>query len=205
MQSLLVILLGYLLGSVSWAYVIGRLIGKIDIREAGDGHISAAALRKRLGLAATITSGFLDFCMGALAIIIARALNEPQIIVMVTGLAAMTGHNWSLFLKFQGGLGASIIQGVLAVLVFWPFAIGALLALISQRIIRKTGVSTVIWVVTVTLVLIIQNLFLHQNHSPDLIIYPLVLILPMYLKRFQIGHMTLNDYVTSHLRWLPKG
>lgn len=199
-QSLLVILLGYLLGSVSWAYIIGRLFGKFDVREAGDGHISAASLHKRLGLPATMLSGCLDFCMGVLAVVIARALNESQMVVMLAGFAAMLGHNWSLFLKFQGGQGASIIQGVLAVMVLRPFIIGGLLALVSQRIIKKTGVSTIVWVASVTLILLIQNLLGHESYSMLFIVYPLLLLLPMGLKRFQISHMSLNSYVTSHLQ-----
>jgi len=199
-QSVLVILLGYLLGSISWAYIIGRLFGKFDIRELGDGHISAAALRKRIGLWATMTAGCLDFCMGVLAVVIPGVLHESQIIIMLAGFAAMLGHNWSLFLKFQGGQGASIIQGVLAVMALRPFVIGGILALISQRITRKNGVSTVVWVVAVTLILLVQNLLGNQDHSRLFIIYPLVLLLPMGLKRFQISHVSLNDYVTSRFR-----
>jgi glycerol-3-phosphate acyltransferase PlsY len=136
--------------------------------------------------------------MGVFTILIAGALSDSEVIVIAAGLAAMVGHNWSVFLKFRGGLGASIIQGVLAALVFWPFAIGAGLALISVRILRKTGISTFIWVAAVALVLLGQNLFFNHGNSPALILYPFVLLLPMLLKRFQVSGQVFKTLARTH-------
>ena len=179
--SLLLVPLGYLLGSIPSAYIIGRLVGNVDIQREGDGRISAASVYRRLGSTPYLMVILMDVSKGALTILIAKMLTESLILILITGFAVVIGHNWSIFLKFKGGLGATVIYGVLASLVFWQFLIGSAIAAIPFLATRKSGVSTGILVIAVCIVLLIQNL------PPILVIYPIILILPMVLKRFQIS------------------
>ncbi|GAI40766.1 unnamed protein product, partial [marine sediment metagenome] len=59
-----------------------------------------------------------------MAVIVAQALNAPLIVVLLAGLAAVAGHNWSIFMGFKGGQGLAPAFGALASLVFWQFFIG---------------------------------------------------------------------------------
>jgi len=184
--SFLAVPFGYLLGSVPSAYIIGRLMGHTDMRTEGDGHISAAAVHRRVGRVVYVLVVFMDIGLGALAIIFARMLTDSEIIILIAGFAAVVGHNWSVFLKFKGGLGATTIGGVLAAVMLWQLLIGLGIAAIVVLATRKSGVSTGICIVVVTIILLIQFLLQLHGISPILVPYPVALILLMLLKRFQI-------------------
>jgi glycerol-3-phosphate acyltransferase PlsY len=132
----LVILIGYFLGSIPTAYIAGhRLRGK-DIRQMGDKNSGAANAYRELGSTAGIIVGVADATKGAVAVIIARAGNMSEAVVLLTGLAAVIGHNWPVFLGFRGGRGVSTTIGILLVLVTVPMlilAIPTLLILIWKR------------------------------------------------------------------------
>jgi glycerol-3-phosphate acyltransferase PlsY len=169
------------LGSIPSAYIIGRLMGKIDVRQEGDGRISASAVHKRLGVVPFVLVVIMDVGEGVLAVLIAGMLTESLLVVLIAGFAAVVGHNWSVFLKFKGGLGATTIYGVLVCLVWWQFLAVAAVASILFLIIRKPGLSTAVLIIALSMVLLVQK-------SPlILVIYPLVLILLMVLKRFQVS------------------
>lgn len=99
------VILGYLLGSIPSAYIVGRLVGKIDVREEGDGRISASVVHRKLGLLPFLLVVVMDVVKGAIAVIIAGLLTDSLIVVLLSGFAAVLGHNWSVFLKFKGGVG----------------------------------------------------------------------------------------------------
>ena len=177
------VVLGYLIGSIPSAYVIGRLMGKIDVRQEGDGRISAAAVHRKLGVVPFVLVVVMDVGAGVLSILIAKMLTESQLAVLIAGFAAVVGHNWSVFLKFKGGLGATTIYGVLVSLVWWQFLVVAAVAftifLITKR--KKPGLMTAVLIVALSALLFVQKLPL------ILVIYPFVLITLMLLKRFQVS------------------
>ena len=119
----LIVLLGYLLGSIPTAYVAGRLLKGRNIWQMGDGNVGAANAFRQLGAKAGIGVFFVDVGKGALAILIAQAANIPLVAVLLTGAAAIVGHNWSVFIGFRGGRGESTGIGVLLTLVTQPVLI----------------------------------------------------------------------------------
>ena len=195
--SFLAIPIGYLLGSTPSAYIIGRLIGKTDMRTEGDGRISAAAIKKRLGFLPFLLVVVMDVSKGILATVIAKLLINsttvddlpigPLLIVLATGFIAVIGHCWSPFLKFQGGLGATVIYGVLGGILLYPQELIALVVgAITLVATRKSGISTGVIIGTLFIVLLVQKLIWTPEMSPILIAYPLILILFMIAKRFQV-------------------
>ena len=191
--SFLALPTGYLLGSIPTTYIIGRLVGKIDMRTEGDGHISAAAIYRRLGRIPYLLVVLIDASKGALAMLIASMFTESTVIILATGLAAVIGHCWSVFLKFKGGLGATVIGGVLASTILHQFLIGMGIAGIVFLIKRKPGLCTGIVIVVTSIVLLIQG------QPPILIIYPIILIMCMVIKRFQVNreHNTIAQEQTT--------
>jgi glycerol-3-phosphate acyltransferase PlsY len=183
LNEVIAVVLGYLIGSIPSAYIIGRLVGKIDLRQEGDGRISAAAVHRKLGVVPFVSVVIMDVGVGVLAVLIAKMLTDSQLAVLVAGFAAVAGHNWSVFLKFRGGLGATTICGVLVTLVWWQFLVVAAavftLFLIMKR--KKSGLMTAILIVALSILLFIQKAPL------ILVIYPFILIMLMLLKRFQIS------------------
>jgi glycerol-3-phosphate acyltransferase PlsY len=107
------VIIGYLIGAIPSAYVAGRLVRGLDIRELGDGNMGAANAFHQLGARAGIAVGIVDIGKGAAAILIAEALTVPLPAVLLTGLAAVSGHNWPIFLRFRGGRGEATTIGTL--------------------------------------------------------------------------------------------
>ena len=138
-MSWLIILMGYLLGSVPTAYLAGRMAGK-DIRQVGDLNVGAQNAFRQLGPAIGIGVGLIDFGKGALAVLIARAAGMPQMVVFLAGAAAVAGHNWPVFLGFRGGRGESTTIGILYVLIPIPSIIVTVPAMITLALTRN-----VIW------------------------------------------------------------
>ena len=132
----LIIILGYLLGSIPTAYIVGHILKGVDIRQIGDENMGAANTFRQLSAKAGVTVGLIDAGKGALAILIAQAANLPQVAVLFTGAAAVVGHNWPVFIGFRGGRGECATIGVLLTVITQPMLIvagPAVLALLIKR------------------------------------------------------------------------
>jgi glycerol-3-phosphate acyltransferase PlsY len=132
----LIIILGYFLGSVPTAYIAGRILRGVDIRQIGDENVGAANAFRQLGPKTGVTVGLVDAGKGALVILIAQVASIPQIAVLFAGVAAVIGHNWPVFIGFRGGRGESTTIGVLLTLLPQPMLIvagPAVLVLLIRR------------------------------------------------------------------------
>jgi len=140
----LIIVLGYLLGAIPTAYIAGHASKGVDIRQVGDGNVGAANAFRQLSAGTGITVGIIDAGKGALAILIAQAVNLPQIAILATGIAAVIGHNWPVFIGFRGGRGESTAIGVLLAVVTQPMLIVAGPALLTLFISRNVILASAI-------------------------------------------------------------
>jgi glycerol-3-phosphate acyltransferase PlsY len=183
---LLVIAIAYLLGSIPSAYIVGRLLKGLDIREVGDGRIGMANTYRRVGIVGAIIVGLMDLTKGAMAVLLAQKLGLHLSIVLLAGLTAVVGHNWSVFLHFKGGKGALTTYGVLLALgliywMYWQFiivvSIAGILTLITL-ITHKSGLSTGIMLCFLALL----NLLTITDNRIWLSIFPILISLPMVLK-----------------------
>jgi len=117
MKSALIIIGCYLLGSIPFGYIVGKLFKKIDIREFGSGNIGATNVLRILGpsLASFVVIG--DIGKGILSIFLVRFFNIDNLLIFtIAGLAVICGHDWSLFLGFKGGKGIATTFGVVLAL-----------------------------------------------------------------------------------------
>jgi acyl phosphate:glycerol-3-phosphate acyltransferase len=119
----LVVLLGYFLGALPTAFIAGHTVRNKDIRQIGDKNAGAANAYRELGPVAGVVVGIVDAVKGALVILIAQTWHMSEPVVLFTGLAAVIGHNWPVFLGFRGGRGVSTTLGILFVLVTVPMLI----------------------------------------------------------------------------------
>ena len=122
MDTIVAVIIGYLLGSIPFAYIAGRLKKGVDIRQVGGRNMGALNVMHEVGMAAGYAVWVADTGKGVLAVYIARWLGLDMVWVFVAGFAAVAGHNWPLFLKFRGGKGGATIMGVLLALVPREFA-----------------------------------------------------------------------------------
>lgn len=119
LAAVLIVLGSYLIGAVPVAYLTGRLLGGVDIRERGSGNVGASNVWQTVSRAAVVPVGLAEIGQGALGILIAKAADQELSVQVLAGLAAVAGHNWSPFLRFAGGRGVGHAIGFLAVLS-WP-------------------------------------------------------------------------------------
>jgi|UniRef100_A0A7C3V651 glycerol-3-phosphate acyltransferase PlsY len=113
--------LAYLLGSVPTGLLVARLMGGPDPRQAGSGNLGAANLYRLLGRNAGVFTFLGDALKGAVPVFLAVYWLTPlgawyDSAVAGVGLAAVLGHIFSVFLKFQGGKAVATAFGVIAVL-----------------------------------------------------------------------------------------
>jgi len=117
MKITLIIISCYLLGSIPFGYIVGKLFKKVDIREFGSGNIGATNALRILGplLASFVVIG--DIGKGIFSIYLVQYFNIDNLLILtIAGLAVICGHDWSLFLGFKGGKGIATTFGVVFVL-----------------------------------------------------------------------------------------
>jgi acyl phosphate:glycerol-3-phosphate acyltransferase len=109
------ILVSYLIGSIPTAYIFGRLIKGIDIRQHGSGNVGATNAFRILGKGPGTVVLLIDILKGALVTSLVADLfgmTDPLARVFL-GLVVVCGHNWTVFLNFKGGKGIATSLGVL--------------------------------------------------------------------------------------------
>ncbi|MFO7772459.1 MAG: glycerol-3-phosphate acyltransferase [Dehalococcoidia bacterium] len=129
-----VVIVSYLLGSIPSAYIAGRVLKGIDIRNYGDGHVGALNADRHLGRAAGAAVSAADIGKGYLAIWLAiwlvRSLGLEPVepvdpVVLLSGLAVVAGHCWPIYIGFRGGGGQATTVGVFFALIPWAMLITA--------------------------------------------------------------------------------
>jgi len=118
-KFILLIIGAYLLGSVPAAYLIAKWTRGIDIRQYGSGNVGAsnvlAIVSKRWSMPVTV----FDLVKGMVAVYVAKLIGLEAYQQVIVGIAAIVGHNWSVFLRFSGGRGALTTIGVVVALTPW--------------------------------------------------------------------------------------
>jgi acyl phosphate:glycerol-3-phosphate acyltransferase len=144
---LTVILIGYLLGSISFSYLIAKKVKKVDIRQHGSGNAGATNTLRVLGVGPAVTVLLLDVLKGIVAVWLALFLAPDQsgIFPAMAGLAAILGHNWPLYYGFRGGKGVATTIGVIATLVFFPALFAGIIAIISIVLTRYVSLGSLLF------------------------------------------------------------
>ncbi len=113
----------YLLGSVSWSYLIVRAVQGLDVRTVGSGNAGATNVLRAAGKGAGIAVLLLDVAKGAAAVVGARALGGSAGVAGIAGVAVVVGHVYPLFLGFRGGKGVATSAGAMAALAPLPLVL----------------------------------------------------------------------------------
>jgi glycerol-3-phosphate acyltransferase PlsY len=122
------VVIAYLLGSIPFGLIIGKLKGGVDIREHGSGKTGATNVMRTVGTKLGVLTLVLDVVKAAVAVGVAAILVDrgagfftvggmtvywQQVAQVVAGLAAVAGHNWPVFARFKGGRGVTAYFGTL--------------------------------------------------------------------------------------------
>jgi glycerol-3-phosphate acyltransferase PlsY len=112
MTYALLIIFAYLLGSVPFGLLLGRIFADVDIREFGSKNIGATNVNRILGRKLGAATLLADVLKGLLPVLLARLLGETPIEQLWVGFAAFAGHIFPIYLKFRGGKGVATALGV---------------------------------------------------------------------------------------------
>src|SRR5438445_2958523 len=122
-MPLAVIVLSYLIGAIPTGLLVVRLLAGEDIRRHGSGNIGTVNVLRVAGPGTAAVVLAVDILKGIVPVLLALRLGFAPWTVVLCGLAAIMGHNWSVFLGFQGGKGIATSFGVLVALSWQSAAV----------------------------------------------------------------------------------
>jgi glycerol-3-phosphate acyltransferase PlsY len=147
LSSLLLLAIGYLLGSMPNGYVAGRWLKGIDLRQCGSGSTGATNVLRNVGKGPALVVFLLDVGKGALAVLLAKSFGLNDWVQVLAGLAALAGHIWPVWLGWKGGKAVATGLGMFLGLA-WPVGLacfGLFMAVISlSRIVSLSSVVAAI-------------------------------------------------------------
>lgn len=175
--STLAILTGYLLGSIPSALIVSRIARGVDIRTLGDGNMGARNTARSLGTRYGVVVAVADFCKAALAVLIARWLGQSDNIQMLSGAAAILGHDFPIFAGFRGGQGLAATLGAMLALFPMQTLIGLMVYGMLYLITKRSNLAASIGCGLLALILGIQT----HWHG---LIFIVILLLSIPLKQW---------------------
>lgn len=154
-EAVLAVAIAYLLGSISFGFLIARYARRTDIRRAGSGNPGATNVLRTLGWKAAAPVLLLDILKGTLAVLFARWIGTGPLVQSVAALAAVAGHDWPVWLRFKGGRGVATSVGALAVFAPVPTGIAAAVFAATVGLTRYVSLGSLLGAASVPLTLII--------------------------------------------------
>ncbi len=181
----LVLLMGYFIGHIQFAYIIGKLWKKQDIRQLGSGNSGASNFVQHLGVKTGILIGLLDILKAFLSIYFMKkifpSLADDYTAIYLNGFGVIMGHNFPLFMKFKGGKGTASSLGMI-------FGINPLYGIISFFIVLLiTLITNYIAIGAMALPVILLVLALVNNYGLIPILISIILIViavSLHIKNF---------------------
>lgn len=137
--------IGYLIGSVPVGVIVGRLVAGVDLRRHGSRRTGATNALRTLGARWAVVVFAFDVAKGLVAVVLARSLYDagppgsPDWVAAAAGVAAIVGHNWSVFIGFGGGRGVATAAGGL--LAISPLTLAIAVPVVAVLVWRTRYVS----------------------------------------------------------------
>ncbi len=175
--TIVCVVIAFLLGSIPFSIIIGKLFYRRDIRQSGSGNIGATNALRTLGAKAGILVLLLDVLKGYTAVMSARMLmgnlNESQVInlaIHLAALAVISGHVFSIFLRFKGGKGVATAAGIFIALMPVQFLLILVLFIFIVAITRYVSLGSLLCVFALFLIELFTQIFVEFNNLPRLLL-----------------------------------
>jgi glycerol-3-phosphate acyltransferase PlsY len=150
MQEILAVALGYIVGSIPFAFLLSRRRG-IDLRRVGSGNVGASNVLRTSGVTAAVVAMCLDALKGLLAVLVAQRLASGSAATVAAGFASVVGHIHPVWLGFRGGKGVATAAGVFTVLAPAALAIAGGVFILAVWITRYISVGSLAAAVTLAI------------------------------------------------------
>ncbi|MGI8878691.1 MAG: glycerol-3-phosphate 1-O-acyltransferase PlsY [Candidatus Limnocylindria bacterium] len=149
--DLLMVVPGYVIGSISSGYLVGKIYRNVDLRRVGSGSTGATNTLRALGPGAALLVALLDILKGVAAVWLAKLLvpETPEASMLAQGFAAIgavAGHCWPLLLEGRGGRGVAVGFGAIMLIAkqAWVVSVvGFILGLVLTRIVSVASLCAV--------------------------------------------------------------
>ena len=165
-QYLIEVLIGYILGSIPFGLLIAKKTASVDVRQYGSGKTGATNVLRTAGKKAALLVLGLDVLKGVLVVVIAGLIVGKSYLLVgnfglgallaqiLAALAAVAGHNWSVFLKFRGGSGVATFFGGLIALFPMVALLGGEILILGAGLTRFISLGSIAGVVGTYVILI---------------------------------------------------
>ena len=131
LSAISTIAIGYLIGSIPIAWLSGRILRGVDIRDVGSGNAGASNVWQSVSKALVVPVGLAQIAQGAAAVLLARSAGQGEAVQAAAGIAAVIAHDWNPWLGLSGGRGIGQTIGVLLVLSWVALGLFVIIALIG--------------------------------------------------------------------------
>ncbi|MCI9040149.1 MAG: glycerol-3-phosphate 1-O-acyltransferase PlsY [Clostridia bacterium] len=182
---IIVAIIAYLMGSISFSVIISKKIAGFDVREKGSGNAGTTNVLRSVGKKAAAITLVCDILKGVVAILIALLAGvimkdlDKALLVQLAGVFVIIGHTFPIFFKFKGGKGIATSLGVL-LMINWQIGLICLVfALLLMALTRMVSVGSIAAAVLfpVLVLFINQNYIVAESSNWSYLIFSIVIAL----------------------------
>lgn len=156
------ILAAFIIGSIPNGFILGMLIKRIDVRQHGSGNVGATNVFRVLGWKLGLAALILDMLKGLLVVTAARIIfPDSTYIILASGISAILGHIFSIFLRFKGGKGVATSAGVFIALAPLASAVALVCFILTLLLTKYVSAGSI----TASLALVIAQLIIYLNRA----------------------------------------
>lgn len=141
MNTVVLSVSAYLIGSFPSAFILSRLFGRVDIRSAGSGNVGGMNTYRVAGLLPGILTVLLDLGKGIAVILLASTISGEPLAIFSAGFFAVLGHNFSIYLGLKGGKGLATTAGIFLILSPLSILYAIICALVLTYLLRDINTA----------------------------------------------------------------
>lgn len=173
MSNIIALIIAYLIGSLSSALLLSKLLKFPDPRTQGSGNAGATNVLRNVGKkeGAMVLAG--DVLKGVIAVLLARFIGVQGVMLGFVALAATVGHIFPVFFKFKGGKGVAPALGTVIVLCYWSALIMIIAWGITAAIFRYASLASIVAVIVAPIAMLITG---HSHYAFPIFIMAALII-----------------------------
>lgn len=180
---IIVTIIAYLIGSISFSVIFGKKFAGIDVRKKGSGNAGTTNTLRIAGKRAAILTLLCDCLKGVVAVLIALAAGkimkntDGALLVQLSALAVIIGHVFPVFFQFKGGKGVATSLGILLIINWQIGLICLVFALVLMALTRMVSLGSI----AAAILFPILTLFIHENYLVNGNYFVFAIILAMFV------------------------
>ncbi|MGB9856686.1 MAG: glycerol-3-phosphate 1-O-acyltransferase PlsY [Dictyoglomaceae bacterium] len=143
-EKIITLLLGYLLGSIPSALIVGKLCKGVDVRNHGSGNLGATNVLRVLGWGPAIITAIMDVGKGVLTVFLAqKIIPKDYLFILLSAGCAIIGHSYPIFANFKGGRSVGVSFGILFYLFPKTSSLTLLIGILIVLLTKYKSISSI--------------------------------------------------------------